>query len=264
LRDAFWPVAHHVIGKDILRFHCVFWPALLLAAGYELPQQIFVHGYLVIDEKKISKSRGNVIEPLELVDVYGVDALRFYVARVTRFGQDGNASVDDFHEHYERELGNDLGNLVSRTTAMIARYRDGRVAPGRPNEELGGLLEHLRAKLVERFDAWDLTGGLEDIWEIVRWLNKHVESTAPWQLAKDEAQAGELDAVLYDLADGLRAVTVALSPYLPDTAPQILAALQQPVELGLDRIAYGLTPETAGITAAAPLFPRVDQPLAAA
>jgi methionyl-tRNA synthetase len=264
LRDAFWPVAHHVIGKDILRFHCVFWPALLLAAGYELPQQIFVHGYLVIDEKKISKSRGNVIEPLELVDVYGVDALRFYVARVTRFGQDGNASVDDFHEHYERELGNDLGNLVSRTTAMIARYRDGRVAPGRPNEELGGLLEHVRAKLVERFDAWDLTGGLEDIWEIVRWLNKHVESTAPWQLAKDDAQAGELDAVLYDLADGLRAVTVALSPYLPDTAPQILAALQQPVELGLDRIAYGLTPETAGITAAAPLFPRVDQPLAAA
>lgn len=264
LREAFWPVAHHVIAKDILRFHCVFWPALLLAAGYELPQQIFVHGYLVIDEKKISKSRGNVIEPLELVDVYGVDALRFYVARVTRFGQDGNASVDDFHEHYERELGNDLGNLVSRTTAMIARYRDGRIAPVRPNEELGGLLEHLRGKLVERFDAWDLTGALEEIWEVVRWLNKHVESTAPWQLAKDEDQAGELDAVLYDLADGLRAVTVALSPYLPGSAPQILAALQQPIELGLDRIAYGLTPETAGITAAAPLFPRVDQPVAAA
>jgi methionyl-tRNA synthetase len=264
LRDAFWPVAHHVIAKDILRFHCVFWPALLLAAGYEPPQQIFVHGYLVLDDKKISKSRGNVIEPLELVDVYGVDALRFYVARVTRFGQDGNASVDDFHEHYERELGNDLGNLVSRTTAMIARYRDGRVAPGRPNEELDGLLEQLRAKLVERFDAWDLTGGLEDIWEVVRWLNRYVETSAPWQLAKDEARAAELDAVLYDLADGLRAVTVALSAYLPETAPQILGALAQPLDLGLERIAYGLTPETEGIAAAPPLFPRVDQPIAAA
>ena len=119
-------------------------------------------------------------------------------------------------------------------------------------------------KLVERFDAWDLTGALEDIWELVRWLNRHVEATAPWHLAKDEAKTGELDAVLYDLLDGVRAVTVALSPYLPTTAPRILAALGQSVELGLDRIAYGVTPSTDGIAAATPLFPRVDQPTAAA
>jgi methionyl-tRNA synthetase len=180
------------------------------------------------------------------------------------FGQDGSASIDALHERYERELGNDLGNLVSRTTAMVARYRDGRVAPGQPNEELRAALEALRATLVKRFDAWDLSGALEEIWELVRWLNRHVENTAPWQLAKDEARAAELDAVLYDLVDGVRAVAVALSPYLPRTAPQILEALCQPVELELDRVAYGLTPETEGIVPAAPLFPRVDQPTAAA
>jgi methionyl-tRNA synthetase len=122
----------------------------------------------------------------------------------------------------------------------------------------------LRTNLVERFDNWDLTGALEEIWELVRWLNRYVEASAPWQLAKDESRAAELDAVLYDLVDGLRAVTVALSPYLPQAAPQILAALGQPLELALERIAYGLTPETEGIAAAAPLFPRVEQPTAAA
>jgi methionyl-tRNA synthetase len=264
LRETFWPHVHHLLGKDILRFHCVFWPALLLSAGFEVPRQLFVHGWLLLDDRKISKSLGNVVDPLDLVDVYGSDAVRFWALRSVSFGQDGNASLDGLHKRYERELGNDLGNLVSRTTAMIARYRDGRIAPGEPNDELKALLGVLRANLVERFDAWDLTGALEEAWQVVRWLNRHVEATAPWQLAKDEARGPELDAVLYDLADGLRALAVALSPFVPRTAPQILAALRQPVELGLDRIGYGLTPATDGIEAAAPLFPRVDQPTAAA
>src|SRR5919197_3605795 len=258
LREQFWPEVRHLLGKDILRFHCVFWPALLLAAGYEVPRQLFVHGWLLLDEQKISKSLGNVVDPLDLVDVYGADAVRFWALRSVSFGQDGNASLDGLHERYERELGNDLGNLVSRTTAMIARYRDGRVAPGRPNEELREAIDALRAKLDERIDAWDLTGALEEAWDLVRRLNRYVEASAPWQLAKDEARSDELDGVLYDLADGIRAVAVALSPYLPETAPQILAALRQPVELDLERIAYGLTPNTEGIAAAAPLFPRVD------
>ncbi len=264
LRDKFWPHVHHLLGKDILRFHCVYWPALLLSAGYEVPQQLFVHGWLLLDDRKISKSLGNVVDPLDLVDVYGSDAVRFWSLRSVSFGHDGNASLDGLHERYERELANDLGNLVSRTTAMIARYRDGRIAPAEPNDELKALLDRLRGRLVERFDAWDLTGALEEAWEVVRWLNRHVEATAPWQLAKDEARDAELDAVLYDLADGLRALTVALSPFLPSTTPQILAALRQPVALQLDRIGYGLTPATDEIEAAAPLFPRVDQPTAAA
>jgi methionyl-tRNA synthetase len=264
LRDRFWPHVHHLLGKDILRFHCVYWPALLLSAGYDVPKQLFVHGYLLVDERKISKSLGNVIDPLDLVDVYGSDGVRFWACRAVSFGQDGTASVESLHERYERELANDLGNLVSRTTAMIARYREGQIAPGARNEELRSLLDDLRVKLVARFDVYDLTGALEDVWEIVRWLNRHVESAAPWQLAKDESKAEELSAVLYDLADGVRAVAVALSPYLPETAPRILGALRQPLELSLGQVAYGRTAETDGIAAATPLFPRVDLPTAAA
>lgn len=264
LRERFWPQVHHLLGKDILRFHCVYWPALLLSAGYDVPKQLFVHGYLLLDERKISKSLGNVIDPLDLVDVYGSDAVRFWALRSVSFGQDGSASVDALHERYERELANDLGNLVSRTTAMIARYGDGEIAPGPTNDELGTALERLRAQLVERFDVYDLTGALEEIWEIVRWLNRHVESTAPWQLAKDESKKDELAAVLYDLADGLRAVAVAVSSYLPETAPRILGALKQPVDLSLDQVAYGKTAKMEGIEPAAPLFPRVDLPTAAA
>jgi methionyl-tRNA synthetase len=265
LRDAFWPHAHHVLGKDILRFHCVFWPALLLSAGYEVPQQLFVHGWLLgLDKRKLSKSAANTVDPFELADIYGADAVRFWALRAVSFGQDGNASLDGLHERYERELANDLGNLVSRTTAMIARYREGRIAPSQPNDELKGLLDALRAKLVERFDAWELTAAIEDVWELVRWLNRHVEATAPWGLAKDEANAEQLDAVLYDLADGIRAVAVALSPYLPETAPRILGALRQPIDLSLEQVAYGKTDVTEGIEPAAPLFPRVDLPTAAA
>jgi len=264
LRERFWPHVHHLIGKDILRFHCVYWPALLLSAGYEVPQQVFVHGYLLLDERKISKSLGNVIDPLDLVDVYGSDAVRFWALRSVSFGHDGSASVDALHERYERELANDLGNLVSRTTAMISRYGGGRIEPGPRNEELATALDALREKLVARFDAYDLTGGLEDIWEVVRLLNRHVEAKAPWQLAKDESKADELEAVLYDLADGLRAVAVAVSPYIPETAPRILGSLRQPVDLALEQIAYGRTVDTDGIQPAQPLFPRVDLPTAAA
>jgi len=264
LRERFWPHVHHLLGKDILRFHCVYWPALLLSAGYEVPQQLFVHGYLLLDDRKISKSLGNVIDPLDLVDVYGSDAVRFWALRSVSFGQDGSASVDALHERYERELANDLGNLVSRTTAMIARYAGGRIAPGPRNEWLASALDGLRGKLVTRFDVYDLTGGLEDIWEVVRLLNRYVEEKAPWQLAKDETKADELAAVLYDLADGLRAVAVAVSPYIPESAPRILGSLRQPLDLALEQVAYGCTADTESIEPAQPLFPRVDLPTAAA
>jgi methionyl-tRNA synthetase len=251
-------VARHLIGKDILRFHCVFWPALLLAAGYEVPKQIFVHGWLLFGDRKISKSSGNVIEPLELVDLYGVDALRFYVARVTRFGQDGNASVDDFHERYERELGNDLGNLLSRTTALIARFRDGRLTEAPWDSPFRSELEQVAHEVPTRLDAWDLSGALDAVWGVVRSLNRYVEERAPWQLAKDESKAEELDRTLYDLADGLRAVAIALASYLPETADRILAALGQPGDLAWERVAYGRTVPAEGIAAAEPLFPRVE------
>jgi methionyl-tRNA synthetase len=264
LRPRFWPEVRHLLGKDILKFHCVIWPALLLAAGLDVPKQLFVHGYLLMDERKMSKSLGNVIDPLDLIDVYGVDPLRFYLFRVATFGQDGSISVDGLHERYERELGNDLGNLLSRVTAMIARYREGRLATAEVSENLAVELERARAEVQARFDAFDLTGALELVWELVRSLNRRVEQAAPWELAKDEARADELDRVLYELADGLRAVAVALSSFVPDTAELILTSLGQPVDLSWEGLAPGRTVEAGGIEAAAPLFPRVDAPTAAA
>jgi methionyl-tRNA synthetase len=260
--ERFWPDVRHLLAKDILRFHCVYWPAMLLSAGYEPPQQLFVHGYLNFDNRKMSKSLGNVIDPLELTDVYGADAVRFYAARVTSFGQDGNVSVDDLRERYERELANDLGNLVSRTTAMIARYRGGALTWSDPTPPWD--VDGLRDALVSALDRFDITGALETIWQLVRRLNQYVEETAPWQLAKDDTRAAELDGVLYNLADGLTAVAVAVEPYLPDSAPRILDALGQPSDdFSLERIRAGTAEPADGIEPAQPLFPRVELSTAA-
>jgi methionyl-tRNA synthetase len=265
LRDRYWPHVRHLLAKDILRFHCVYWPALLLSAGYDVPKQLYVHGYLNLDNRKISKSLGNAVDPLDLVGTYGADAVRFWALRAVQFGQDGNVLLESLHERYERELANDLGNLVSRTTAMIARYRDGhlRVAPF-DGSDLKRVLDPLAGDVARRIDSFDLTGALERIWDVVRALNRHVEATAPWQLAKDPSRAAELDRTLYDLVDGIRAVAVALAAYLPETAPAILQALGQPTELTWDAVAYGRTTEAEGIQPAPPLFPRVDTPTAAA
>jgi methionyl-tRNA synthetase len=266
LRPRFWPAVRHLLGKDILRFHCVYWPAMLLSAGYDVPHQLFVHGYLLLDDRKMSKSLGNVVDPLDLIDVYGADAVRFWSARAVSFGQDGSVSIDSLHERYERELANDLGNLLSRTTAMIARYLDGEL-PARPRDEspVRQLLGSLGADVSAQMDRYDLTGALERIWEVVRGLNRFVEERAPWKLAADDAGRAELEEVLYDLADGLGAVAVALASYLPETSPRILETLgADSQELTWDLVAYGRTPARSGIAAASPLYPRIDAPTAAA
>jgi len=263
LRDEFWPEVRHLMGKDILRFHCVYWPAMLMSAGYDVPKQIFVHGYLLLEERKISKSLGNVISPLDLVDVYGPDAVRFWAIRSVSFGQDGSVSLDSVHERYERELGNELGNLLSRTTAMIARYRAGRLAVRPGSESIRVELAGLGPAVVERVDGWDLTGALEVIWKIVRRLNAYVEETKPWELAKDDGRAADLDQVLFDLVDGLRCIAVALAAFVPQTSAAILAALKQPGDLAWENVTSGRTEDAAGIEAAPPLFPRLDAPAAA-
>jgi len=262
LRERLWPEVHHLLAKDILKFHCVIWPALLMGAGISVPKQLFVHGYLLMDDRKMSKSVGNVIDPLELIDVYGVDAVRYYLFRAASFGQDGNISIDGLHERYERELGNDLGNLLSRTTAMVARYRDGKLPVVQGSAELTAELDGLGPKIVARLDAYDLTGGLDEIWEVVRALNRHVEQNAPWELAKDEARHDELDRVLFDLTDGLRVLAIVLAPYLPETTPRILEALGQDGSLDWERARAGQTRAAEGISPAEPLFPRVDSPAA--
>jgi methionyl-tRNA synthetase len=258
LRERFWPVARHLIAKDILRFHCVFWPALLLAAGYEPPHQIFVHGYLNVAGRKIGKSVGNVVDVLGLAEVYGVDAIRYWATRSVSFGQDADVDIETVNERYERELGNDLGNLLSRTTAMIARYRDGRIPDGR--SALAGDVEHVRTRVSDQLDAWDLTGAIDTIWQLVRRLNRYVEERKPWEQAKDEARPGALDETLYTLVDGLRVVAIAVSPYLPETAPRILEAIGQGDDLAWENVSADRTHLADGIEPAAPLFPRVDAP----
>jgi len=254
LTDRYWP-ARHLIGKDILKFHAVIWPAMLMAAGIEVPKSIFIHGYLLMDEHKMSKSLGNVIDPFEVMDRFGTDTLRYYIFREVRFGNDGSISAAGFEERYNSELANEYGNLASRSLAMIGRYRDGVVPDATPAEldELRGL----PGRVSERLDAVDLTGALEEIWEAVRRLNRYVQDEEPWKLAKDEANAERIDQILYSLAEGLRSVSVLLSAYMPDTADRLLQALGQP-DLGLDSAEYGARPGGAQVGDLAPLFPRIE------
>ncbi|MHB8241861.1 MAG: methionine--tRNA ligase [Solirubrobacteraceae bacterium] len=232
LTASLWPASYHLIGKDILRFHTVYWPALLMAAEIELPEHVFVHGFLLMDGEKMSKSLGNVLDPFAVIERFGADALRFYLFRDVQFGQDGSVSTASFELRYESELANELGNLASRTMGMLARYRDGAVSQGTLDpvlvEDFAGLPERVAAHV----DRAELSLALDEIWQRVRRLNRYVEEQAPWVLAKDEQLAEKLDCVLRSLAEGLRVVTVLLWPYLPTSAERLLAALGAP-ELSL-------------------------------
>jgi methionyl-tRNA synthetase len=261
LTERFWPAQLHLVGKDILKFHTVFWPALLLAAGLPLPERVFVHGFLLMRDAsgrdfKMSKSLGNVLDPFQIIDRFGTDALRYYCVREVSFGQDGGVSTDGFAARYEAELANELGNLAGRTTSMVHRYRGGSVPHAELDAELVAELEPLPAQVAELLDRAELTAALEAAWQAVRRLNRYVEERAPWALAKDEARAGELDEVLATLAEGLRATAVLLHPWLPATSAKLLDALGAP---DLDFAGARLRPGALGaVERLAPLFPKHD------
>jgi methionyl-tRNA synthetase len=225
LTERMWPASYHLIGKDILRFHAVYWPALLMAADLELPEHVFVHGFLLMDGEKMSKSLGNVLDPFAVIDRYGADALRFYLLRDVPFGQDGSVSTAAFELRYESELANELGNLASRTIAMVHRYRDGVAATVDLDPELEGEFAGLAGEVEWLIDRAELTGALEVMWQRVRRLNRYVEERAPWQLAKDEGSAQQLDMVLSSLVAGIRVLAVLLHPYLPTSTDKLLGAL---------------------------------------
>jgi methionyl-tRNA synthetase len=225
LTERFWPATYHFMAKDILKFHAVIWPALLMAAELPLPEHLFIHGYLLMDDKKMSKSLGNVLDPFAIIDRFGADALRFYCMREVSFGQDGSVSAGGFEERYEAELANDFGNLASRTIAMLDRYREGRVPDAPLDEVLARDLDGLEQEVADLLDKAEITQALERIWQRVRRLNRYVEERAPWQQAKDEAQAADLDVTLRSLHDGLTRVTRELQPYMPDSCERLLAAL---------------------------------------
>jgi methionyl-tRNA synthetase len=250
LTQTFWPATYHLIGKDILRFHAVYWPALLMAAELDLPEHVFVHGFLLMDGEKMSKSLGNVLDPFAVIERFGADALRFYLMRDVPLGQDGSVSTAAFEQRYESELANELGNLASRSIAMIERYRDGTIAPGEVDAALREDFLGLSERVSECLDRAELTVALEEIWQRVRRLNRYVEEQAPWQLAKDDARAGDLDRVLRTLAEGIRCVAVLLWPYLPASSERLLAALGAP-GLSLAGAALGM----GGIEQVEPLEP---------
>src|SRR5579884_3305572 len=216
LTARFWPATYHIIGKDILKFHTVFWPAMLMAAELPLPEHVFVHGFLLgADGRKMSKSLGNVLDPFEVMEELGTDALRFYLMRDVPFGSDGAVGMDAVRTRYETELANEYGNLASRTIAMVERYRDGVVPAVDRDPALEAELEGLPAQVAALMDRAEPTQALERIWQRVRRLNRYVEERAPWQLARDPAAAEELDRTLASLIEGVRSVTVMLEPYMP-------------------------------------------------
>jgi methionyl-tRNA synthetase len=255
LTGTFWPPDLHVMAKDILKFHAVYWPALLWAAEIPLPKQMVIHGFLLMEGQKMSKSLGNVIDPFEVIERFGADALRFYCYREVSFGQDGSVSPVGFETRYETELANEYGNLANRTLAMIERYRDGVVPEAAVDDSLAGAFAGIVDEVRAELDRAELTQALEAIWRLVRRLNQYVEETRPWDLAKEESESGRLDQVLYNLAEGLRVTTLRLCPYMPETSDRLLAALG---EEGRALAELGSRGGGQRIARLEPLFPKID------
>jgi len=264
-----WP-AHHVVGKDILRFHAVIWPAMLMAAGLEVPRSVFAHGWLLVGGEKMSKSKLTGIAPTEITDVFGSDAYRFYFLSAIAFGQDGSFSWEDLSARYQAELANGFGNLASRTTAMIERYFEGIVPPAGAPEEIDLRVQRTVADAAAAADAaierFRIDEAIAAIWTIVDELNGYITETAPWVIAKDDTQRERLGTVLYTAAEGLRALAVLLSPVMPQATEKLWVALGAADSLGRlqeqpirDAGRWGqLTPGTS-VNGLAPLFPRIEQ-----
>ena len=251
-----WPADMHVIGKDILKFHAVYWPIMLKAMGLPLPRQILVHGWWQKDGQKLSKSTGNVVDPIAVIDQWGLDAFRYYVVRELDIGPDGNWTDAGFRSRYQSELANGLGNLVNRSLSMIARYRGGRV-PGGANQ-LAAETAEAWDRVVAAYRANALQEALEHCGALVSRANQYIDQTAPFKLARDPARAGELDNILYTLAEVCQALGVLLWPVMPGVAEK----LQRQVGAGTVNTNLLQPPPAlpAGLALGEifPLFPRKD------
>ena len=264
--QTYWPADVHLVGKEIVRFHTIYWPIMLMALDLPLPKKVFAHGWLLMKDGKMSKSKGNVVDPVTLIDRYGLDSLRYYLLREVPFGSDGVFTPESFVERLNFDLANDLGNLLNRTVAMINKYFDGVIPAytGSTGEFEQSLLEVNRTtveKYVEAMEKMEFSVALSVLWQLVSRTNKYIDETQPWQLAKEEAEVDQLKSVMVHLAESLRRIAIMLQPFLTQTPKEIFSQLGVEAEsltTWESMNEFGVIPDGIKVKKGNPIFPRLD------